>query len=132
MKSKKPKKINQHAGASGSRAARRRSSGGVSARGAVHDGAVELAMAVAGLTALVRVDASCDPFVTEPADLFDRTFAYVGLDDNQMGLLREELRAMLPGIAAQLAAHSQALDRAELRIADYASFLRAALLSLAG
>ncbi|MCC6292389.1 MAG: hypothetical protein IT164_07080 [Bryobacterales bacterium] len=127
MKNKKRKKSNQHVETAGSAEPREPGAGGAPAHRTVRDGAVELAMAVASLTALVRVDASRDPFMTNPADLFERTFSNVGLDDNQMELLREELRLSLPCIAGDLAAHAADLDRAGLRIGSYAAFLHAAL-----
>ncbi|MBK7928396.1 MAG: hypothetical protein IPJ98_13150 [Bryobacterales bacterium] len=92
------------------------------------DGALELAVALASLTALVTVDIRQEPFRTEPADLFDLTFAAVGIDEPQMGFLREQLKHLLPGIAADLDANSQVLDQPNHRIGDYAQFLKVALL----
>jgi hypothetical protein len=92
------------------------------------DGALELALAVASLTTLVSVDATRAPFHTQPADLFDRTFAAVGLDESQMGFLREQLKRLLPSIASDLDANSQVLDQSNHRIGDYAQFLKVAML----
>lgn len=101
------------------RAARRR---------AAPDGALELAVALASLTALVTVDIRQEPFRTDPADLFDHTFAAVGIDEAQMGFLREQLKHLLPGIAADLDTNSRVLDQPSHRIGDYAQFLKVALL----
>lgn len=101
------------------RAARRR---------AAPDGSLELAVALASLTSLVRVDVRQETFRTEPAGLFDHTFSIVGLNEAQMGFLREELKRLLPTIAGDLDANSQVLDQPNHRIGDYAQFLKVALL----
>ncbi|MBN8730553.1 MAG: hypothetical protein J0L64_08445 [Acidobacteria bacterium] len=95
---------------------------------AAPDGALELAVALASLTRLVTVDLRQKPFRTEPADLFDLTFAGVGLNDGQMGFLREQLKRLLPAISGDLDANSQVLDQPNHRIGDYAQFLKVALL----
>lgn len=92
------------------------------------DGALELAVALASLTTLVQVDLRPTPFRAEPADLFDRTFSSVGLNEDQMGFLREQLKLSLPAIAAELDTNSQVLDQPAHRIGDYAQFLKVALL----
>jgi hypothetical protein len=59
-------------------------------------------MALAAVTAKVRVDANATPFQPTPADLFDRTFAdaAIGLDRRGMAAFKGNLSALLPAIAA--------------------------------
>ena len=94
----------------------------------VRDGARELATAIASLCEPVRVDASREPFVTEPADLFDRSFSDVGIGETQMPLVRAQLRRMLPEIGAELDENARVLDQPGHRIESYAAFVRIALL----
>ena len=97
-------------------------------RRAVRDGARELAAAIASLSQAVTLDLAREPFVTEPPDLFDLTFRAVGLGAAQMPLLREQLKQMLPEIAAELDDNGGLLDQPDHRIESYAAFLRVALL----
>jgi len=92
------------------------------------DGALELAVSIASLCQAVRVDASAVPFQTDPADLFDRTFAGVGIGDEQMSLLREQLKLLLPEIAPELDENARVLDQPGHRIEAYGAFIRVALL----
>lgn len=97
-------------------------------RRAVRDGARELAAAIASLSQDVTLDLAREPFVTEPPDLFELTFHAVGLGAAQMPLLREQLKQMLPEIAAELDDNGGVLDQPDHRIESYAAFIRVALL----
>lgn len=97
-------------------------------RRAVRDGALELATAIASLTQAVTLDLAREPFVTEPPDLFDLTFHAIGIGASQMPLLREQLKELLPEIAAELDDNGAVLDQPDHRIESYAAFIRVALL----
>lgn len=97
-------------------------------RRTARDGALELATAIASLSEAVTLDSSREPFVTDPADLFDLSFAGVGIGEEQMPLLREQLTRMLPEIAAELDDNARVLDQPDHRIESYAAFVRIALL----
>ena len=92
------------------------------------DGALELATAIAAISGAVRLDGSREPFVTEPAGLFDRSFAEVGIGEEQMALLRGQLKRLLPEIAQELDDNARVLDQPGHRIDDYWAFVRVALL----
>ena len=94
----------------------------------LRDGALELATAIASMSETVHVVSSGEPFVTEPANLFEHTFSEVGIGDGQMELLREQLKQLLPQIAAELESNGQVLDQPGHRIESYAAFIRIALL----
>ncbi|MEP7366465.1 MAG: hypothetical protein ABI972_24675 [Acidobacteriota bacterium] len=97
-------------------------------RRGLRDGALELATAIASMSEAVRLDLSREPFVTEPVNLFDLTFGEAGIGEEQMPLLREQLKALLPEIAEELDSNGQVLDQAGHRIESYAAFVRIALL----
>jgi hypothetical protein len=65
-------------------------------------GQLEVALAVARVSALVTVDPSQTPFKTVPAGLFLRTFgdAKIGITDEQMIFFKARLKALLPEIGA--------------------------------
>ena len=92
------------------------------------DGRLQVALAIAGVSSLVTVDATKHPFETSPDDLFDLLFndPTVGLADEQMPALRANLTALLPGIAVDIA---QLPDNASLPIEKTAEFIRLSLLA---
>ena len=95
------------------------------------DGRIEVALAIASVTDLVRVDATAHPFTTTPDDLFDRTFndSKVGIDDSQMSVFKANLTQLLPEITNDIA---QIPENAGLSIEKVAEFVRLSLLALQG
>ena len=92
------------------------------------DGRLELALAIAATTTLVTVDPTTTPFTTAPEDLFDLTFndASVGINDQQMPVLKASLSVLLPNIADDI---SQIPDNSALTIEKVADFVRLSLLA---
>src|SRR5687767_2851149 len=90
------------------------------------NGALQVAMAVASSAPRVRVDATVAPFTPTPSDLFNRTFddARVGLDRAGMASFKGNLRALLPGIAADVDAIP---EDPSLPIRDVARYVAASL-----
>jgi hypothetical protein len=91
------------------------------------DGAFEVALAIAALTDLVKVDATTTPFSTDPDDLFDLTFddKTVGIDDTQMNVFKANLARQLPEIKSDI---SNIPENAKEKIGDVAEFVRLSLL----
>jgi hypothetical protein len=92
------------------------------------DGRLQVALAIAGISSLVTVDATKNPFQTSPDDLFDLNFddPSVGISDDQMPAFRANLTVLLPEIASDIA---QLRDNASLPIEKVAEFVRLSLLA---
>jgi hypothetical protein len=92
------------------------------------DGRLELALAIAATTKLVIVDPTTTPFTTTPDDLFDLTFvdAAVGIDDDQMPVLKASLSVLLADISDDI---SEIPENAALPIEKVAEFVRLSLLA---
>jgi len=97
----------------------------------VNDGRVEVALAVAGTTDLVKVDTTTNPFTTRPADLFDRKFndQQVAINDDEMPVFKATLTLLLPEIKDDIA---QIPENSNLVIEDVAEFVRLSLLGAGG
>ena len=98
--------------------------------GAIRDGRLQVAMAIATVSTKVTVDAhpTADaPFTTVPDDLFDRTFSdpRVGLGDADMPAFKQLLAVSLPSIAAKV--RSDIPDEADLEIHQVAKLVQLAL-----
>jgi len=95
------------------------------------DGRLEVALAIASISSLVTVDASKDPFTTDPDDLFDRTFNDngVGISDDQMASFRANLKRLLPEISDDI---DQIPENAALSIEKVAEFVKVSLLAAGG
>jgi len=95
---------------------------------APEDGRLQVALAIAGVSSLVTVDATQHPFETDPDDLFDRTFndSKVGLSDEQMPAFKGILSRHLPQIADDI---SQIPENAALPIEKVAELVRVSLLA---
>ena len=91
-----------------------------------HQGALQVALALASVTSKVRVDTTTDPFQTIPADLFARRFddPRVGLDDRGMSAFVANLQSQLPAIVSDLA---RLPVSAKVRIGDVANFVALSL-----
>jgi hypothetical protein len=94
----------------------------------VTDGGLQVALAIASVTTLVTVDTTQDPFVVDPPDLGTLTFAdpKVGMSDQQVGIFKATLKALLPQIAKDI---DQLPDNANLVVGEVAEFVRLALLN---
>jgi len=92
------------------------------------DGALQVALAIAGVSQLVTVDASKIPLQSTPSNLFDLTFnnSNVGISDNQMPTFKANLSQLLPQIANDI---SQIPANAALTIGQVAEFVRVSLLA---
>ena len=93
---------------------------------AVTDGAIQVVIAVASVTALVTVDTTQDPPVFEPEDLGSLTFAdpRVGLSDEGVAIFKANLKILLPQIALDI---DEIPDNASLNIGDVARFVQLSL-----
>jgi hypothetical protein len=91
------------------------------------DGALEVALSIAAVTDLVRVDATTTPFSTTPDDLFDLTFNdnKVGIDDSQMNIFKANLAVQLPEIKTDI---NNIPENSQEKIGDVAEFIRLSLL----
>jgi serine protease AprX len=87
-----------------------------------HQGALQVALALASVTSKVRVDTTAEPFETTPADLFARRFddPRIGVDDRGMAAFLANLRSQLPAIASDLA---RLPPSARVSIGDVATFV---------
>ena len=80
-----------------------------------------LLAALAATSTRVTIDSSKTPVAYIPADLFELTLAEVGLsDDTQMTILKNSLKVLLPGIAAEI---DQLPNNPGLRVGGVAQFL---------
>lgn len=97
-------------------------------KSAVKDGRLEVALSIASVTTLVKVDASVEPFETEPDDLFDRTFndPGVGMSDDHMPIFKANLTILLPTIREDIA---EIPENSNVVIDQVAEFVRLALLA---
>jgi hypothetical protein len=95
---------------------------------ATTDGALQVALAIASVTTLVTVDSTQDPFVVDPEDLGTLTFGdpKVGLSDEQVAILKANLKVLLPQISKDI---EKIPENASLVIGDVAEFVRVSLLS---
>lgn len=98
---------------------------------AVKDGRIEVALAIAGTTQLVKVDPTSHPFTTVPANLFDRQFndQKVAINDAQMAVFKANLTLLLPEIKADIA---KIPESSNLVIEDVAELVRLSLLAIGG
>jgi hypothetical protein len=90
-----------------------------------NDGSIELAMAIASVSAKVTVTAR--PLKVTPPDLFELTFndPHVGITNTQMEDVKSNLAHLLPDIADDIA---RIPDDAGAAIEDVQEFIRLALL----
>lgn len=93
---------------------------------AVTDGAIQVVIAVASVTALVTVDTTQEPPVFEPEDLGSLTFGdpRVGLSDEGVAIFKANLKILLPQIAGDI---DEIPDNASLNIGDVARFVQLSL-----
>jgi hypothetical protein len=92
----------------------------------VTDGAIQVIMAIASVTALVTVDTTQDPPVFDPDDLGSLTFAdpRVGLSNEGVAIFKSNLKILLPTIADDI---DEIPDNANLNIGDVAKFVQLSL-----
>jgi hypothetical protein len=92
----------------------------------VTDGAIQVIMAIASVTALVTVDTTQDPPVLDPDDLGSLTFAdpRVGLSNEGVAIFKSNLKILLPTIADDI---DEIPDNANLNIGDVAKFVQLSL-----
>jgi hypothetical protein len=92
----------------------------------VTDGAIQVIMALASVTALVTVDTTQDPPAFEPDDLGSLTFAdpRVGLSNEGVAIFKSNLKILLPTIADDI---DEIPDNANLNIGDVAKFVQLSL-----
>jgi hypothetical protein len=92
----------------------------------VTDGAIQVIMAIASVTALVTVDTTQDPPVFDPDDLGLLTFAdpRVGLSNEGVAIFKSNLKILLPTIADDI---DEIPDNANLNIGDVAKFVQLSL-----
>jgi hypothetical protein len=94
----------------------------------IKNGRLEVAIAVAMTSNLVKVDASVTPFQTIPPNLFDLQFNddEVRINDGQMPLFKANLRKLLPEIAEAI---EEIPDNSNLLIEQVAVIVKFALLA---
>lgn len=93
---------------------------------AVTTGAIQVAIAIASVTTVVTVNAAAVPPTVDPPDLASRSFADVGMDDNQVAVFKANLKILLKSISSDI---DQLPDSASLNIGKVMEFVRLSILA---